>query len=96
MNEAELLELGRELARGRERQAEFLRELAHGPLPLGPDLGEHGHVAAREPRFAADEGEEVVARPPPLPEAAHDPPEVAAKLVQVVTFGYHPKSVIIR
>jgi len=95
MDEGQPLELGRQLARGRQRQPELLRELAHRPLALGPDLCEHGDVPPREPGLALDDREEVVARPPTLPEPAHDPPEVAPQLVELVTFGYHLTSVII-
>ena len=80
----ELLELPRQLARGRQRQPELLRELADRALPLGADLGEHRDVPAREPAVAVDDGQQVVARAAPLPEPAHHAAQAAAQLVQLV------------
>ena len=77
------LELGRELARGGEREAELARELADGSLALGADVGEHRHVPAAERRLPVHELEQLRRGSPPGPEPAHDPPQEGPELVQL-------------
>ncbi len=95
-DQAELFEVARQLARRRQRQPELVRQLADRPLPLGADLREDGDVPPGEPDVAVGDGEQVVARPAPLPEPAHHAAQVAAELVQLVAFAYHRTSVIIK
>jgi hypothetical protein len=95
VDEAEVLEFPGQLAGGRQRQFQLPCELAHGPLALGPDVGENGDVAAREPGLAADEGQKVVARAAASPEPAHHPAQVTPELVQLGAVCYHLISVII-
>jgi hypothetical protein len=95
VHERAVLEVARELARGREREPELARELTDRSLALGADVGEHGDVAAREPRPGADERQQVIARPAALPEAAHDPPEHPAELIELPAVAYHLVLVII-
>ena len=94
VDEADVLELPRQLARGRQGQAELPGELPDRPLALRPDLGEDGDVAARE-AVAVGQGEQLVGRPPALPEAAHHPAQVAPQLLELPAFRYHLRSVII-
>jgi hypothetical protein len=77
------LELGRQLARGRQREAELPRQIAHGSLPLGADVREHGDVAATQLGLALDKLEQLRRRAPPCPEPAHHPPQQAAQLGQL-------------
>ena len=77
------LELGRQLARGGQREAELARQLAHGALTLGADVREHGDVAAAELGLASHELEQLPRRAPPRPEPAHHPPQQAAQLAQL-------------
>jgi hypothetical protein len=95
VNERAVLEVAGQLARGRERQPELARELADGALSLGADVSEHRHVPAGEPRAGADERQQVVARAPALPEAAHDPAQHPAELVELPAVAYHCALVII-
>jgi hypothetical protein len=44
---------------------------------------------------AVDERRELLGRPPPLPEPAHHPAQVAPELLELAAFRYHLKSVII-
>ena len=94
MDEGQPLELGRQLARGREGQPELACELADRALPLAADLGEHGHVPAGQPWVASHEREEVVAGAPPLPEASRDPAQQTAQLAKLAV-SYHLTLVII-
>ena len=95
VHEGAVLEVAGELARGREREPELARELTDRPLSLGADVCERGDVAAREPRAGADEREQVVARAAALPEAARDPAQHAAELVELAPVAYHLALVII-
>ena len=77
------LELGRQLARGGQREAELARQVADGALALGADVREHGDVAASQLGLALDELEQLRRRAPPRPEPAHHPPQQAAQLGQL-------------
>ena len=94
-HEAVILELAGELARGGQGELQLARELTDRPLALGADVGQDGHVPPREPRLARHECEQLVGRPPPLPEAAHHPAQVVPKRVQLPALRYHCASVII-
>ena len=94
-DERGVLEVARELARGREGQPELACELADRALPLAADLGEHGHVPAGQPWVASHEREEVVAGAPPLPEASRDPAQQTAQLAKLAV-SYHLTLVIIK
>ena len=95
VHERAVLEVAGELARGREREPELARKLPDRPLTFGSDVREHGDVPAREPRAGADQREQVVARAPALPEAAHDPAQHPAELVELAAVAYHRALVII-
>ena len=77
------LELGRQLARGGQREAELARQIADGALPLGADVREHGDVPPAQLGLALHEVEQLRRRSPPRPEPAHHPPQQAAQLVQL-------------
>ena len=94
-DERALLEVAGELARGGQREPELAGELPDRPLPLRADVREHGDVPARQPRARADQGEQVVARTAALPEAAHDPAQHPAELVELAAVVYHLALVII-
>ena len=81
------LELGRQLARGWQREAELAGELADGALPLRPDVGEHRDVPPAERRLALHQFEQLRRRSPPRPEPAHHPPQQAAELAQLGSGG---------
>ena len=83
VHEVVRLELGRQLARGGQREAELARELADGALPLRPDVGEHRDVPPAERRLALHQLEQLRRRSPPRPEPAHHPPQQAAQLAQL-------------
>ena len=97
-DEAVVLELADELARGGQREAELSRDLADRPLALRGDVGEHADVAAAERRIATDELEELRCRPPARPGASHDAAQEPAELAQVVGPGNvgHLLNVILR
>ena len=80
MHEVVLLEVTGELARGRERDAELLGELADRSLALGSDLDEQRHVPPPDRRVAAKEALELGRRMPPPPEPPHHEPQQAAQL----------------
>ena len=77
------LELGRQLARGGQREAELAGQIADGALPLGADVREHGDVPPSQLGLALDELEQLRRRAPPRPEPAHHPPQQAAQLGQL-------------
>jgi hypothetical protein len=90
-----LLEIPRQLAGGREREAELAGELADRPLALRADLREHGHVPATERRVAAHEVEQLGSRTPARPQSAHHPSQQCAQLAQLVRLGYHRVTIIL-
>ena len=87
VDEAMVLELADELARGGQREAELARDLADRPLAFGGDVGEHTDVAATERRVAADEVEQLRRRPSARPAASDDPSQKPAELAQIVAMG---------
>jgi hypothetical protein len=95
VDEGAVLEVAGELARGGQREPELAGELTDRPLSLGADVREHGDVAAREPWAGADEREQIVARAAALPQAADDPAQHPAELVELAAVGYHCALVII-
>jgi hypothetical protein len=84
VDEAVCLELGRQLARRRERDAHSLGNLAHRLRPLGADLGQRCDVPPAERGLARDERQQfrVAAA---APEPAHDLPKGAAELRELRT-----------
>jgi hypothetical protein len=86
-DEAVVLELGRQLARRGEGEAETARELPDGLSLARPDLREDGDVPAADPRRSPDEAVELGRGPPACPEAAQHLPEEAAELVQLIVVG---------
>ncbi len=94
VEEAAILELARQLARRRQREAELLRQLADRALALGADVREHRDVSPRQRRPRAGGLEQVVARSPPLPQPAHDAAQQAAQLAELAAV-HHRASVII-
>lgn len=75
-------ELGCELARGRQRDAEDSRQLADRLPLLGSDEREHADVAPAERRLALDQLRELPGRPPAGPEPAHHTPQLVAQHAQ--------------
>ncbi len=74
-DQAVLLELPGQLARGRQREAERRGEPGDRLLALGADLGEQGDVPSSEPGLAVDEREQLARRAAAAPEPAHHAPQ---------------------
>jgi hypothetical protein len=106
VDEIVILELAREPAGCREREAQLVRELADGALALGADVDEQAEVAGAEGRAARlQERLELRGRPPSPPEAAQHETEQATQLLhlRVATRhcfqsvnSYHPITIIKR
>jgi len=94
VDERGVFEVAGELARGREGQSELACELADRALALAADLREHGHVPARQPGVASNQGEEVLAGAAPLPEPSRDAAQQPAELAKPAV-SYHLTLVII-
>jgi hypothetical protein len=96
-DEAVVFELTHELARGGQREAEVARDLAHRPLALGRDVGEHADVPAAEWGVAADELEELRRGPAARPGAPDDPTQELPELAELVAGNIrHVIKVIVR
>jgi hypothetical protein len=89
-----VLEIARQLARGGQREAELVRELAHASLAFAADLGEEADMSPAERRIAAHELEQLCGRPPPRPQPAHHTAQQPAQFGQAIIIGYHRITII--
>ena len=89
-----LLEVARQLARGREGEVELARQLTDAPLAVRPDLCQQAHVPAAEGRIAAHELQELRRGAAPGPEPAHHPAQEAAQFRELIVVGYHRVTII--
>ena len=85
VDERVLLEVARDAARGRQRQAEYLRQLADGRrfVLLGADVHEHRDVPRADRRVATEELPELRRRAAAAPEAAEDGAERPAQPLEL-------------
>jgi hypothetical protein len=93
-DEAALLEVADQLARGRQAETDRLGQLADAALALDADLREQADVPATEPRLALARRHEAERRPPPAPEPAQ---HVAQRLAGTgdLLFCYHWITIIV-
>jgi hypothetical protein len=82
VDERVVLEVARELAGGRQRQAQFRGDLAHRPWTFGRDVREHTDVPPAEGRFLADQREQLVRWAAAMAEPADDPPQQLPHLAE--------------
>ena len=94
LDEAVVLEVARQLARGRQRETGGLGDVSHCLRTLRADVREDAHVAATERRVARHELEQLRCRAPSRPEPAHHPPQLRSQFAQVVVIGYHQITII--
>ncbi len=84
-----VLEVARELAGSRQRQAQLRGDLTHRARPFRRDVREHCDMPAAERRLLADQRKQFVRWAAAMAEPADDPPQQLPHLAQLVCGNSH-------